>query len=111
LAQVTVRINGYAYTVGCEDGQEAHLTRMAEQVEGRIESIKAMAGQSGEAKLLVLAALLMADELHDLKTAMAAIPRPAGAPPLPSGPDPALTRTLGRLATRAEEIAAALERP
>jgi cell division protein ZapA len=111
LAQVTVRINGYAYTVGCEDGQEAHLTAMAEQVEHRIESIKATAGQTGESKLLVLASLLMADELHDLKLAMAEVPRQPGMPPLPSGPDPALTRTLGRLAQRAEEIAASLERP
>ena len=33
MAQVTVRINGYAYAVGCEDGQEAHLLSMVEQVE------------------------------------------------------------------------------
>jgi cell division protein ZapA len=111
MAQVTVRINGYAYTVGCEDGQEAHLTAMAEQVEARIENIKAMAGQTGEVKLLVLAALLMADELHDQKLAMAEVARKSGAAAAPSGPDPALTRTLGRLAQRAEEIAASLERP
>jgi cell division protein ZapA len=32
MAQVTVKINGYSYTVGCEDGQEAHLQAMASQV-------------------------------------------------------------------------------
>ena len=72
MAQVTVRINGYAYTVGCEDGQEAHLQAMAQQVDERIERIKAVAGPSGEARLLMLAALLLADELHDLKKAMEA---------------------------------------
>src|SRR5205807_4037555 len=61
MAQMTVRINGYAYTVGCEDGQEAHLQAMAEQVENRIASIKAVGGQSGEARLLALASLLLAD--------------------------------------------------
>ena len=60
MAQMTIRINGYAYTVGCEDGQEAHLQAMAEAVEKRIDSIKALGGQSGESRLLVLAALLMA---------------------------------------------------
>ncbi len=38
MAQVTVRINGYAYTVGCQDGEEEHLQAMAGEVERRIES-------------------------------------------------------------------------
>ncbi len=67
MAQVTIRINGYAYTVGCEDGQEDHLARMAAEIEQRINSIKAIGGQSGEARLLMLASLLLADELYDVK--------------------------------------------
>ncbi len=106
MAQVTVRINGYAYTLGCEDGQEDHLIAMAARVEARIDSIKALGSQSGEAKLLVLAALLMADELHDqsrllerLKTELQqAAPAEAGN-----------QRRLAMLADRAEEIAAGLE--
>jgi cell division protein ZapA len=104
MAQVTVRINGYAYTLGCEDGQEGHLQAMAAQVEQRIEGIKAMGGQNGEAKLLVLASLLMADELHDLKAAT-------------SGAKPAgeelheVAHNLQLLAGRAEAIAASVEEP
>ena len=109
MAQVTVRINGYAYTVGCEDGQEQHLQAMAGQVEKRIDSIKALGSNSGEARLLVLASLLMADEIHDLRTELDSARRA----PRPGTParDPELDRTLGRLALRAEEIAAELERP
>ena len=70
MAQVTIRINGYAYTVGCEDGQETHLEKMAADIEQRITSIKAIGGQSGEARLLMLAALLLADELHDTRRAL-----------------------------------------
>jgi cell division protein ZapA len=112
MAQVTVRINGYAYSVGCEDGQEGHLQSMAQQVERRIERIKSIGGQSGEARLLALAALLMADELYDL-----------AAEKLPSGTTDALAegeraralmqrseRLVTELAERAEGIAAALER-
>lgn len=112
MAQVTVRINGYAYAVGCEDGQEPHLQSMAQQVERRIERIKAIGGQSGEARLLALAALLMADELYDL-----------AAERLPSGTTDALMegeqarslnlyreQLVAGLAERAEAIAAALER-
>lgn len=118
MAQVTIKINGYAYTVGCEDGQEPHLQSMAAQIDRRIASIKALGGQSGESRLLVLAALLMADELHDLGVEMEALRD--GAPPSrrdgasPSSPaprpDPALGRQLNHLAQRAEEIAATLER-
>jgi cell division protein ZapA len=114
MAQVTVRINGFAYTIGCEDGQEEHLRAMSAAVERRVESVKALAGgQAGEAKLLVLAALLMADELHDATAALAAAPAGAAAPARGPviRPDAALARTLARLADRAEEIAASLEHP
>jgi cell division protein ZapA len=110
VAQVTVRINGYAYTVGCEDGQEQHLLAMAEQVENRIDSVKAIGGgQSGEARLLVLAALLMADELHDVRHALEHA-QLSKTPPV-SKTDANFARTLNRLADRAEQIAASLDRP
>lgn len=119
MAQVTVKINGYAYVVGCEDGQEAHLLAMAAQVESRIDSIKAIGGNSGEARLLVLSSLLMADEIHDLRaeldtlraTAARAAKAEAKSQVAPAGPRPdvELARKLGRLAGRAEHIAAGLE--
>ena len=105
MAQLLLRINGYAYPIGCEDGQEEHLQAMAAQVEERIARIKKMGGQSGEARLLVLAALLMADELHDLshdlEKARAGLQPPA---------DQGLNRRLARLADQAEGIAAQLDR-
>ncbi len=102
MAQVTIRINGYAYTVGCEDGQEQHLERMAGEIEQRINSIKSIGGQSGEARLLMLAALLLADELHDTRNAA-----PAAPPPIPKA-DAEHRAKLRRVAARAEEIAADL---
>jgi cell division protein ZapA len=106
MAQVTLRINGYAYTIGCRDGEEQHLLAMGREVERRIETIKANAGQSGEARMLVMAGLLMADELHELQQRLAAIPASARA-----NGDPRLGRRLSRMAKRAEEIAAELEAP
>jgi cell division protein ZapA len=100
MAQVTIRINGYAYTVGCEDGQETHLEQMAADIEQRIGSIKAIGGQSGEARLLMLAALLLADELHDTRGAQHPVPA--------AKPDTEKRAKLRRLAARAEEIAADL---
>lgn len=115
MAQVTVKINGYSYTVGCEDGQEQHLAGMAEQVESRIESIRQLGGQSGEARLLVLASLLMADELHDMKAELDAARAAAAGNGSTGrgrkGGDGESARRLSKLAARAEQIAADLEQP
>ncbi len=106
MAEVSVRINGYVYTVGCEDGQESHLQAMAAEVDGRVASIKAVGAQSGEARLLMLASLLLADELHDMRLAQAT----AAAAPGPEAARTARTRRLTELALRAEAIAEAMER-
>ena len=106
MAQLTIKINGYAYTVGCDDGQEQHLQQMAAEVEQRIDSIKALGGQSGESRLLVLASLLMADELHDTRTTLANLQSELSR--LPQAEAEARKR-FARLADRAEEIAQGLE--
>jgi len=114
VAQVSVKINGFAYNVGCEDGQEQHLLAMAQQVDSRIESIKALGGISGESQLLVLASLLMADEIHDLRLELdAARTAPPAATADSAAPAKAreTARKVNRLAVRAEQIAAGLEHP
>ena len=108
MAQVTIRINGYAYTVGCQDGEEEHLQAMAGEVERRIESIKVAAGPSGEARMLVMASLLMADDLYEMRQALKAA---QAGQPMAAQADPKLGRRLGKLAKRAEEIALDLEHP
>jgi cell division protein ZapA len=114
MAQVTLRINGYAYTLGCQDGEEAHLHAMAAEVDQRIESVKASAGPSGEARMLVIAALLMADDIYELRQKLAAGGQDSAQDPA-GGSAPAadgrLGRRLGKLAKRAEDIAAGLEHP
>ena len=115
MAQVSLKINGYAYTVGCEDGQENHLRAMAGAVEERMTRVKALGSQSGESRLLVLAALLMADELHDMAAELAnAQNRPAPAPGQMPGQTslapPMEPARLAEIADRAESIAEAMER-
>ena len=102
MAQVTLRINGYAYTIGCQDGEEKHLDAMGAEVNRRIEGVRLAAGQSGEARMLVMAALLMADDIFELRRRLEAAEGGAK-------PDPKLGRKLSRMARRAEEIAEGLE--
>jgi cell division protein ZapA len=105
MAQVTLRINGYAYTLGCKDGEEQHLEAMGAEVSSRIDGVRAAAGPSGESRMLVMAALLMADDIFDLRQRLEAAEAATGGPKS----DPKLGRKLARMAQRAEEIAAGLE--
>jgi cell division protein ZapA len=105
MAQVTLRINGYAYTIGCQDGEEKHLEAMGAEVSSRIEGVRTASGPSGEARMLVMAALLMADDIFDLRSKLQAA-ETAGAQPTA---DSKLGRKLSRMAKRAEEIAEGLE--
>jgi len=109
MAQVTIRINGFSYPVGCEDGQEQHLNEMAAEVDRRIASIKALGNQTGEARLLVLASLLLADELHDTRMALDAAPKTGAKDGEETESEAERRRArLRRAAARAEEIAADL---
>lgn len=108
MGQVTVRVGGYSHPVSCEDGQERHLADLAAEVDKRVNSIKAMGGQFGEARLLLLAALLLADELHDLKLAVEQAH--GAAPAAPAADDPKLAERLARIAERIEGIAQGLDR-
>jgi cell division protein ZapA len=105
MAQVTLRINGYAYTLGCQDGEERHLEAMGAEVSSRIDGVRAGSGPSGEARMLVMAALLMADEISELRSRLDA----AEAGSSQKQVDPKLGRKLNRMAKRAEEIAEGLE--
>jgi cell division protein ZapA len=109
MGQVTVRVGGYSHPVSCEDGQEAHLVALAAEVDKRVNSIKAMGGQFGESRLLLLASLLLADEVHDLKIAVAQAR--AGQPITQNVNDPRLADRLTRIADRIEGIAQTLDRP
>jgi len=69
VAQVRLNINGRSYEVACDDGQEDHLARLAAYIDERVGELAEAVGQVGEARLLVMASLLIADELHDSERA------------------------------------------
>ena len=71
MAQLTLEINGKPYTVGCEDGQEAHVRSLAEIIDARVREIAPDAGAMGETRLILLGALMLADEVSSLKGRLA----------------------------------------
>src|ERR1700681_469296 len=65
MPQVTVTINGRQFRMACEDGQESHLLRLAQDLDQRIERLRGTFGEIGDTRLTVMAALTVADEFAD----------------------------------------------
>ena len=62
---VNVMINERAYTIACDDGEEEHLRALAAHVDSKVNELLESVGQAGEARLLLMAALLISDEYFD----------------------------------------------
>jgi cell division protein ZapA len=67
MAQITVEINAKPYVVGCQDGQEQKLRDLAAMLDGHVREVASNIGQLGETRLLLMGALLLADDLEEAK--------------------------------------------
>jgi cell division protein ZapA len=67
MPQVNVTINGRQFRMACEDGEEPHLMRLAEDLDARILRLRGRFGEIGDTRLTVMAALTLADELAEVK--------------------------------------------
>lgn len=112
MAEVELDIAGRRHVVGCRDGEEEHLRALAREVSRKTVEVQKLVGSGNETRQLLLAALLIADELNDVRTAAAAARvETAYAPPPPAAEpaDPGLAIAIERLADRMEAIAVRLE--
>ena len=65
MSHINVTINARQYRMACEEGQEIRLLKLAESLEQRIETLRGKFGEIGDARLTVMAALTVCDELVD----------------------------------------------
>ncbi len=65
MSHINVTINGRQYRMACEEGQELRLLKLAESLETRITNLRGKFGEIGDARLTVMAALTVCDELID----------------------------------------------
>ncbi len=65
MPEISLNINERNYQVTCDDGQEAHLRKLAGHLDERIQGLVGAVGQVGEGRLLVMASLMVADELFE----------------------------------------------
>ena len=68
MNHINVTINGRQYRMACEEGQEVRLLKLAETLEQRIATLRGKFGEIGDARLTVMAALTVCDELIDAST-------------------------------------------
>lgn len=73
MSHINVTINGRQYRMACEEGQEVRLLKLAESLESRVEELRGKFGEIGDARLTVMAALTVCDELLDANQRMRAL--------------------------------------
>ncbi|MGF1658250.1 MAG: cell division protein ZapA [Rubrimonas sp.] len=93
MAELDVSVAGRNYRLACDDGQEPHLRALAAMLDGEARALSAAGGIIGEARLLLMTALMMADRLHETEAQLRATQGAAA----PEADAPALGESLDRL--------------
>ena len=99
MSNVTLQIGGRSYTVACADGQESHIEGLGKAIDAKLTAMGG-GGVQNESRTLLFAALLLADEVFELKNK----PAKAKAADLPD-----IAPALETLADKLEDLAESLE--
>lgn len=73
MAQVTVTIDGKAYRMACEEGQEGHLTELAAKFDRYVAHLKSQFGEIGDLRITVMAGIMVMDELSEVSRRLKAV--------------------------------------
>lgn len=73
MAQVTVTIDGKAYRMACEEGQENHLSELADKFDRYVSHLKTQFGEIGDLRITVMAGIMVMDELSDVSRRLKAL--------------------------------------
>jgi cell division protein ZapA len=80
MGQISITLNGRTYRLRCEDGEEERLLALGTHVRGHVDRLSREFGQIGDERLLLMAAVLIADELFEAREAAGETPMEAAAP-------------------------------
>jgi cell division protein ZapA len=119
MAQVTVTIDGKAYRMACDEGQEDHLTDLAQRFDRYVSHLKGSFGEIGDQRITVMAGIMVIDELTELQKRVRGLESEIGtlrktrddALIKADKNDAALTGALSNLAERMESLASRLSTP
>lgn len=71
MADVSLNIHGKTYSIACDPGQERRVAELGKYVDARLREIAAAGAATNEPHLLVLTALVLADEIYELRDMVA----------------------------------------
>lgn len=109
MAEINVTVNNRLYPIGCDDGEEEQVRRLSGLVDARVKELAALVGQVGEARLLLMTALTLADDLEQAQRDVAAMRQEVNALSEEQKTAAGGADALLGLAKRLEDIAARLE--
>ena len=70
MGQVSVTLNGRTYRLECGEGEETHLIALAEYLGSHVDTMRRKFGQVGDDRLILMASLVVTDELWELRRQM-----------------------------------------
>lgn len=111
MPKVQVEVNGRPYSVACRDGEDERIRELGRVLDHKVKELVGQVGQVGEAYLLLLAALQIADELADRLEENESLRGEAETGLGYKSAVDSAGRHVGSIAERLESIAAALEKP
>lgn len=103
MSNVNLTIGGRTFAVACEDGEEQHIADLARMIDQKVVESGAGSGQT-ESRMLLFGALMLADEVHELRKKSEAQIAPEPAPALVD-----VSENLAALAEHLENLANWLE--
>jgi len=116
MGQVTLTLNGRSYRLACGEGEEERLQGLCGHLRGHVDKIKGDFGQIGDERLLLMAALMVTDELWEARECLAAAEtalkslRPAAARSPESDPQPLPDQEVGADPAKVDRHGAAGEK-
>lgn len=110
MSKLDITINGRSFEIACDDGEEDHLTYLAEYVDKHVSDLAESLGNVGETRLLLMAALVIADELaENISRSEALDGEVTASKDGENGESPSSAGMLEAAAIRLESIAARFE--
>lgn len=67
MSQVEIRVNGREYRITCEAGQEERLQKLSAFLDKRVSAMSADLPDISDARLMLLSALTVCDELFEAR--------------------------------------------
>lgn len=71
MSRIEVSVNGRAYQISCDEGQEQRVEQLASNIDRLVSRLTREFGQIGDARLLLLASLTISDELAETRRRLA----------------------------------------